>query len=227
MPPVSPPQSVEELLARSRASAGCTLGTLAARHRHVPPANLRRAKGWTGQLLEQVLGADAASLAEPDFRQLGIELKTLPVNSDGRPRESTYVCMVPLQGDAGEGWRDSWVCRKLSHVLWLPFESDPVIPPAQRRVGTALLWQPSPDQERVLRQDWEEIMDLVLLGRVDELSATQGTYLQVRPKAANHRALRATSDADGNIVQTLPRGFYLRTAFTAEILDRHYAANQG
>jgi len=223
MSQIHPPQSLEELLARTRAIAGTPLGALASQHQTRLPVDARQAKGWIGQFLEKVLGADAGSLARPDFTRLGIELKTLPLLADGRPKESTYVCTVPMLGDGAVSWRESWVCQKLRKVLWLPFESDPAIPPAQRRVGTALLWQPSPDQERILRQDWEEIMDLVQLGRIDELSAAHGTYLQVRPKAANRRALRNSSDAEGYCIRTLPRGFYLRTRFTAEILAANYA----
>lgn len=219
----SPPQTLAELLTRAHAIAGCTLNELAQQQKLAIPADFRQAKGWIGQLLERVLGADAASLAEPDFRALGVEMKTLPVLANGQPKESTYVCTVPLQSEGESSWQQSWVRRKLQCVLWLPVEAAPSIAPPQRRVGTAILWQPSPRQQAVLQQDWEEHMDLILLGRIDEISAHQGTYLQVRPKAADHTALRTTTDADGNRVKTLPRGFYLRTAFTAEILAEHYA----
>lgn len=223
MRPVVPPQTLEELLSRSRAIAGCRLQDLAQQYALRVPAQLHRAKGWIGQLLEQVLGADAGSLAQPDFRALGVELKTLPVLANGLPKESTYVCTVPLQSDGQSSWQQSWVRRKLQCVLWLPIEADPAIPPAQRRVGSALLWQPDARQQAILQQDWEEHMDLILLGRVDEISAHQGTYLQVRPKAADHTALREATDADGHPIRTLPRGFYLRSQFTAEILAAHYA----
>jgi DNA mismatch repair protein MutH len=219
----SPPQTLDELLFRARTIAGQRLSDLAQQQGHTLPADLRQAKGWTGQLLELVLGADAASLAEPDFRALGVELKTLPVLANGQPKESTYVCTVPLQSEGGSSWQQSWVRRKLQCVLWLPVEADPAIPLPQRRVGSALLWQPSARQQTILQQDWEEHMDLILLGRIDEISAHQGTYLQVRPKAADHTALRTTTDSEGNSVKTLPRGFYLRTQFTAEILAEHYA----
>lgn len=223
MPPATPPQTLSELLSRAHAIAGRSLQELAEQQQLSAPADLLHAKGWTGQLLEQILGADAASLAQPDFRDLGVEMKTLPVLANGQPKESTYVCTVPLQSDGHSSWQQSWVRRKLQCVLWLPIEAEPSIPPPQRRVGTALLWRPDARQQAILQQDWEEHMDLILLGRIDEISAHQGTYLQVRPKAANHTALRDTSDAEGNRVQTLPRGFYLRSRFTAEILATHYA----
>lgn len=219
----APPQTLDELLARTRGIAGQSIGALAQQQDRAVPADLRQAKGWTGQLLEQVLGADAASRAEPDFRDLGVELKTLPLLANGQPKESTYVCTVPLQSDGDSSWQHSWVRRKLQCVLWLPVEADPTIPVARRRVGTALLWQPSPHQQAILQQDFEEHMDLILLGRIDEISAHHGTYLQIRPKAADHTALRVTTDQEGNHVKTLPRGFYLRSSFTTEILAAHYA----
>lgn len=222
MPIRTSPQSLEELMSCVNGIAGLSLNELARQAGVDVPTDLRQAKGWTGQLLEQILGANAGSLAEPDFRELGIELKTLPILHNGQPKESTYVCTVPLQSDGQSHWQHSWVRRKLQRVLWLPVEADPGIPVAQRCIGNAILWQPNARQQAVLQQDWEEHMDLILLGRIDEISAHQGTYLQVRPKAANHMALRATTDVEGNQVKTLPRGFYLRTSFTAEILSEFY-----
>ncbi|MFH0351222.1 MAG: hypothetical protein ACHBMF_04755 [Chromatiales bacterium] len=50
-----------------------------------------------------------------------------------------------------------------------------------------------------------------------------GTYLQIRPKAAHGRARTEGIGGSGNVVQTLPRGFYLCAVFTEEILRTHYA----
>ncbi len=218
-----PPQSHDELLRRVKNIAGISLGTLAAQYEQPVPDDFHRAKGWTGQLLEQVLGANASSQAEPDFKEIGVELKTIPINSSGQPKETTYVCTVPLASDIEPDWKSSWIRRKLSNVLWLPVEADPQIAIPERRIGNALLWQPSVEQEAALKQDWEEHMELISLGRINEISAHYGEYLQIRPKAANKKALRDTTDDEGNIVKTLPRGFYLRTRFTAMILAENYA----
>ena len=47
-------------------------------------------------LLETALGATAGSKAEQDFSHLGIELKTLPINAEGFPLETTFVSLAPL-----------------------------------------------------------------------------------------------------------------------------------
>ena len=220
--PQSPPQTLEELTQRVQNIAGLPLVEVATRHRQSVPDDLLHAKGWIGQLIEMELGATAGSRAEPDFPELGIELKTIPLNASGQPKESTYVCTVPLNEAIENSWVNSWVRRKLNHVLWLPIEADPSVPVAQRRIGSGLFCHLSPEQDAVLKQDWEEHMELIATGRVHEISAHHGTWLQVRPKAANSQALAETTDEDGQRIETLPRGFYLRTAFTAEILTQNY-----
>ena len=218
-----PPRSEAELLARADAIAGRALGDVAAELGLPVPTITRRAKGWTGTVIEHALGANAGSLPEPDFRLISVELKTIPIGAGGRPLESTYVCTVPLAGDAGPSWRDSNVRRKLARVLWLPFEGERAIPLPARRVGSALLWSPSHEEETALASDWETLMDRVVLGRVEEISAREGEYLQIRPKAANAASRRRAIGASGAWETTLPRGFYLRASFTAAILARHYA----
>ena len=224
LPPTTPPESEQTLLERSRAIAGLRFADLAQALGEPVPADQRHAKGWVGQLLERALGANASSLPEPDFRQLGVELKSLPLNANGQPRESTYVCTVPLNDTTRLSWERSWLRLKLQRVLWVPIEADPEQPLAQRRIGNALLWSPTAQDDVVLREDWEELMELICLGRWEELSARQGRYLQIRPKAAHSRVLADSHDSDGNPCRILPRGFYLRSCFTRQILEQHYAA---
>ena len=219
---VSPPASEKELMARCEALAGRSLGELAHQLGLPIPANLKRSKGWVGQLLEQCLGTTASTLPVPDFTGLGIELKTLPVDGEGQVRESTYVCTVPLSHNHGLSWETSWVRQKLARVLWVPVEANPEQPLAARRVGSAILWRPSAEQARQLREDWEELMDMVCLGHLEQITSHHGRVLQIRPKAANASALTPGSDSEGNPIMTLPRGFYLRSRFTQQILQQHY-----
>ena len=221
--PIRPPVSEQELLARAGSLNGKTLRQIAGIIGVPVPQRLVHAKGWIGTLMERFLGACAGSLPEPDFAELGIELKTLPVGKDQRPKESTYICHVPLLPVSNGGWENSLVKRKLSRVLWIPVEADPAIPVAERRIGSPLLWSPDRHQEKTLRHDWEELMEMVMLGNLDQLSARLGKYLQIRPKARDARSLRTGTDAEGHLIKTLPRGFYLRVSFTQQILDTHKA----
>ena len=220
---VSPPNSEEELLIRARNLAGLTLKQLAKNFNQPLPKNTTHAKGWMGQLLETSLGATATSKAEPDFQLINVELKTLPLTPSGKPKESTYVCTVPLTNLHEQEWSSCWLRRKLQRVLWLPLEADKRIPLAERHIGSAILWSPTEEQTMQLQQDWEELMELVSLGKLDQITSHMGHYLQIRPKGANAKALTTTLDEEGNTIQTLPRGFYLRPDFTQQIIQANYA----
>jgi DNA mismatch repair protein MutH len=221
--PITPPATEAELMSRANCIAGVRLGDVARALQRAVPADLRKAKGWVGELLEAYLGATAGSLPEPDFPHLGIELKTVPVRANGKPTESTYVCVVALDDNLGARWEYSLVRRKLARVLWLPIEAERQIPLPERRIGNPLLWSPSGAEERVLRADFEELMDMVCLGELDQLSAHYGTWLQIRPKALNASARTLAADAHGAPILTLPRGFYLRTSFTERLFADRFA----
>lgn len=215
-----PPASEEELQARAETLSGRTLQQIATLLDEPVPPDQSRHKGWTGELLERYLGASASSLPEPDFQAIGVELKSLPVNRHGRPNESTYVCTVPLTPRELGNWQASAVRRKLARVLWVPVEAGPGLPLPERRIGTPLLWSPDREQERQLREDWEELTGMIAVGELEQITAGHGRILQVRPKAADGKVLRRGPATDGGMNLTLPRGFYLRASFTASILER-------
>jgi DNA mismatch repair protein MutH len=219
---ILPPKNEAELLERATQLAGLSLAQIAKTYSYKLPKNLLHAKGFVGQLLEQVLGATAGVKSQPDFEALAVELKSIPIDNNGKPSESTYVCTVPMLSHVGLRWHESVVYKKLAHVLWIPIQSDDNIPIPERKIGMPLLWRLPQAYENTLKQDWEELMEFICLGKVESITAYQGVYLQIRPKAADSRALREAIGKNGEKIKTLPRGFYLRANFTRLILDQHY-----
>ncbi|VTX70505.1 DNA mismatch repair protein MutH [Haemophilus influenzae] len=212
------PQTLEQLLSQAQSIAGLTFGELAD-ELHIPvPPDLKRDKGWVGMLLETALGATAGSKAEQDFSHLGVELKTLPINAEGYPLETTFVSLAPLVQNSGVKWENSHVRHKLSCVLWIPIEGSRHIPLRERHIGAPILWKPTAEQERQLKQDWEELMDLIVLGKLEQITARIGEVMQLRPKGANSKAITKGIGKNGEVIDTLPLGFYLRKEFTAQIL---------
>jgi DNA mismatch repair protein MutH len=197
--------------------AGKTMGELArALGAPVPPSG-RRGKGKMGTLIEQALGAEAGSASVPDFPRLGVELKTIPLDVSGVPRESTFVCSIAL-GDADRAdWETSSARAKLRRVLFVPIhvESDDV---AARRIGTSFLWRPTPAQETILKDDFDAAMGAIGAGGIESITARSGRWLQVRPKAATGRVRTISFGSDGEWIATVPRGFYLRASFTRALL---------
>jgi DNA mismatch repair protein MutH len=211
-----PPRDLPELEERARRLAGRTLDDLAAEHALMFAGRAGAGtKGKTGELVERILGARGGSAAVHDFPELGVELKTIPVDAELRPRESTYVCTLQLaEADRAE-WDTSWVRAKLTHVLWVPIVTVDGQPP---RVGAPSFWTPTGEQLSVLAADFEEIMGAIAIGGIDRLTARTGRWLQVRPKGASARDRTWSVAAEDSWVETMPRGFYLRTKLTGALL---------
>ncbi|APR87841.1 DNA mismatch repair endonuclease MutH [Minicystis rosea] len=215
---IDPPRDEAELAQRAHALEGRTLGDLAAAVGVSFAGGGLRTKGKLGEVIERALGATGGSAAVPDFPALGVELKTIPLDARGEPRESTFVCAFSLADADRAEWATSWARRKLARVLWVPIDTQAGSAIETRRIGAPVLWRPTPAQEAVLAEDFDTIMGLVGIGRVEALDARTGRFLQARPKAAHGRVRTRAYGPEGEPIEALPRGFYLRTRFTGAIL---------
>ena len=213
------PTNEQELLLRARALEHSTVGQLADALSVNIGNDPLHTKGSIGQLVELALGATAGSLSIPDFPELGIELKTIPIGPSGQPKESTHVCTATLQPEPGFSFYDSCVAHKLARVLWLPVEGATGGAIADRQFGRAQLWSPNENQWQTLRDDWEEIHELICQGQVQSITARHGEALQLRPKGANARSTVMAIGPGGRPIRTNPRAFYLRPKFTATLLS--------
>jgi DNA mismatch repair protein MutH len=204
------------LLARAHALAGRTLGEVALGLNLPLPATPSRAKGFVGGLIERALGAPRVSRELTDFPSC--ELKTLPVDAQGRPRESTFVCCVTLAQLRDTPWEASRVRAKLARVLFVPVEAASERAHSERLVGRAFMWNMLEADEPLLREDYQLLAERVAHADIEKTDARWGRVLQIRPKAANSGVRVRGHDLDGVPLRVLPRAFYLRASFTRELL---------
>lgn len=175
------PDSLDALIERTKPLSGQTLGQLAQSIGLTLPHQLLAHKGMAGQLLEHLLGTDAGNQSKPDFLKLGVELKTIPVNAERRPKESTYVCTVPLNQRPFERFETSVVQAKLAHVLWVPLLTDaPRV--ADWTILAPIFWQPNDKQKEILKTDFDELMDAIALGGLETITSRMGQALHLAPK---------------------------------------------
>jgi len=196
-----------------------TIGSLAEELSVKIAPDAVKTKGLIGQLVERYLGVENNNLPSVDFADLQLELKTIPVNSKLQPLESTYVCTVESNRRALR-WQDSWACKKLSNVLWVPILVKENSNITEHTALQPILWQPSAEVNAILEQDFIELMDLFYLGEAGRLNAKYGTYLHIRPKAANSRTVVDYLDSNNLHTKIVPKGFYLRTQLTKQILKQ-------
>jgi DNA mismatch repair protein MutH len=214
---MDPPRDEAELMFRAHALAGRSIESLSRDLRIDLRGDPTRSKGKVGELVERALGATGGSHRALDFPELHVELKTIPVGSRGTPSESTFVCAVSLVDADRAEWATSWVRAKLARVLWVPVHT--ALDGGGRHIGQPLLWSPSVEQARGLAQDFDEIVGRIGAGDIEGLTARIGRWLQLRPKAAHGRVRTGAPGMEGELVATVPRGFYLRARFTGAILN--------
>lgn len=219
---IQPPTSTAALLELCENIAGHSLTELAALANIPMAKDLRSNKGWVGQLIEWHLGATAGSKPEQDFKHLGIELKTIPIDQQGKVLETTFVCSAPILNTSKLTWENSNVRNKLSKVLWVPVQGERTVPLSKRIVGSGFLWSANEQQEHLLASDWNEVMEKVALGQIESISARDGQVMQLRPKAANGRCLTDAFGANGQLIKVRPRGFYLKKNFTQSIINQQF-----
>lgn len=213
----SSPTSLKELCLRAHALSGHTLAEIGAALNKPLPTDGKHAKGWLGQLAEFALGADPQAYDKPDFLEIGVELKTVPINAHGKPAESTFCCSIALNSADREEWASSRLRQRLSKVLFLPVDGAQHLPFAERRFQTPRLWLRTAEEDRALHADWEDLMGRIGCGQSARLRGSLGVMLQVRPKAATSRTRRWASGPLGPTLEK-PLGFYLRASFVGRLL---------
>lgn len=215
---IPPPESVDALMRRARALEGRTLADVLADLGLYASQDPLRTKGSAGETIERALGANGGPTRVHDFPELGVELKTIPVTADGAPLESTYVCTLSLADAETQEWETSWVRAKLARVLWVPLVGAHGLAWQERIVGAPVLWEPTKEQDDVLRGDFDDVVGLIGIGRIEDLTAHKGRWMQVRPKARDGSVRTLAYGADNEAIATVPRGFYLRARFTGALL---------
>ena len=121
----TPPQNFDELIANLNFIVGKSLTELAEYARVPVPIDTLHGKGFTGELIEKCLGASAENQSIPDFPELGLELKSIPVDDNLCPLESTFLCYAPLTGIRHYTEPlETWILMK---ELFLDISSSPLL----------------------------------------------------------------------------------------------------
>ena len=216
---IEKPQSFAELKQRLEELNGKTLLELADKALVPLPKSTTQGKGFTGELIEILLGASGDNLPIPDFPNLKLELKTLPVDENFKPLESTFICHAPLMNTRRMRFEDSTLFCKLSSILFVFVLAPRDLSFAQRKIVGFHFFKPDEQELAIIKEDWEELMEMVSLGQAQQITARIGTIIQMRPKAADGKQLTECIGPDGSILKTRPRGFYMRRSFTTKLLE--------
>ncbi|RIY34978.1 MutH/Sau3AI family endonuclease [Psittacicella gerlachiana] len=220
--PSTAPTSLGQLLTYCQQICGKSIEEISHKHNVEMIYSLHENRGWLGNLIEIALGATAGSKPTQDFINLGIELKTLAIATNGKAKSDIFISSLPINKFMLQNWQTSHVLYKLKKILFVPIEYNPDISLAQRRIGKAFLWSPNKEDLAIIKQDWETIMQIITQQDFNALKSNVGQILCVRTKALNTSQAVSIEDTDGFNLNLPPLSFYLRRSFINNIINSNF-----
>ena len=152
-------------------------------------------KGNFGQVLEKFyFGYEPNSLAEADFAQIGMELKTSPLkqlkNNEYRSKERLVLNIINYINVVNQNFENSDFVKKNSSILLIFYLHQSGYDILDYLIKLVDEWSfPTTDLE-IIKKDWQTINKKIAEGKAHELSEGDTFYLGACTKGANALSLR-------------------------------------
>lgn len=152
-------------------------------------------KGNFGQVLEKFyFGYEPNSLAEADFAQIGMELKSSPLkqlkNSEYRSKERLVLNIINYVNVVNQNFENSDFVKKNTSILLIFYLHQAGFDILDYLIKLVDEWSfPSTDLE-IIKKDWELITKKIAEGKAHELSEGDTFYLGACTKGANALSVR-------------------------------------
>ena len=152
-------------------------------------------KGNFGQVLEKFyFGYEPNSLAEADFAQIGMELKSSPLkqlkNNEYRSKERLVLNIINYVNVVNQNFENSDFVKKNASILLIFYLHQAGFDILDYLIKLVDEWNfPSTDLE-IIKKDWELITKKIADGKAHELSEGDTFYLGACTKGANALSVR-------------------------------------
>jgi DNA mismatch repair protein MutH len=152
-------------------------------------------KGNFGQVLEKFyFGYEPNSMAEADFAQIGMELKSSPLkllkNNEYRSKERLVLNIINYINVVNQNFEDSDFFKKNASILLIFYLHNADFDILDYLIKLVEEWSfPSTDLE-IIKKDWQTINEKIASGKAHELSEGDTFYLGACTKGANALSLR-------------------------------------
>lgn len=182
-------------------------------------ADPHRRKGSFGNAVEYYyFGYDLNSDSNPDFAEVGMELKTTPVKrlKDGRTvaKERLVITMIDYMTVAGEEFETSSFMHKASDILLITYLWEPGVDPLDYPIEVVAEWGIPEEDLPTIKRDWETVVAKVRTGKAHEISGSDTMYLEACTKSSNSKVRRAQPFSD---VPAKPRAWALKASYMTAV----------
>lgn len=183
-------------------------------------------KGSFGHIIESdTFDYDINSFSEPDFLNAGIELKVTPYkrnkNNTLSAKERLVLNIINYMDEYKNEFYSShfWYKNKKIEIVWYLYEEGKK--KDDLTITHQLLYSFPEEDLKIIKEDWENIINKIKSGKADEISEADTMYLGACTKGANSKSLRKQPFSD---IMAMQRAFCLKTSYMT-VLVRKYIGN--
>lgn len=193
-------------------------------------------KGSLGQLVEEIVfGYNINSNQAPDFEEVGMELKVVPlkyVNVSNKSKakeeglsvkERISLSMIDYCKLADETWETNTLSKKLLKLLLMFYIHDKELSKMDYKFKLVEKWEPSGADLRIIRKDWETIVTKIRNGEAHNLSEGDTLYLGAATKGSSSKI---TKIQPFNDLPAKQRAFSLKRNFVEDIFNNYLLDNK-
>ncbi len=182
-----------------------------------------KGKGNFGQLLEKFyFGYEPNSDSNPDFNEVGIELKSSPLkklrNGEFRSKERLVLNIINYLKVHKETFETSSFWKKNSHLLLVFYLYNKEIDLLDYPIKLVDNWQYSNEDLDIIKCDWKKIQQKIKEGKAHELSEGDTFYLGACTKGST--ALTSYRDQPFSSERAKQRAYSLKQGYVNHIIAR-------
>ena len=180
-------------------------------------------KGVIGQIIEEGLfGYSINNRAEPDFEQLGIELKVTAVkaleNKNYVAKERLVLNLIDYYVEGETDFEHSSFWNKNKNLLVMFYLYEEGMPLDQCQIVDSVLYKYPAEDLKIIKDDWEKINNRINKGEAHLISEADTMYLAACTKGENGQALRFQPHSD---IKAKQRAFCLKPSYLNRIIHLH------
>lgn len=182
----------------------------------------KKRKGGLGEIIEErFFHYQCNNDSRPDFDKAGVELKVTPykINKNGSlaAKERLIITMIDYFKVVEEKFEESHLWNKAQLILLIYYLYQQELESRlEYKIGYAKLFSPPAVDIKIIKHDFELIVEKIKSGKAHELSEGDTMYLGAAPKAATSQDRRRQPFNDE---LAKPRAFAFKNSYMTYVLN--------
>ncbi|MDD2435051.1 MAG: Sau3AI family type II restriction endonuclease [Bacilli bacterium] len=180
-------------------------------------------KGTFGHIIESdAYDYDINAISEPDFADAGIELKVTPYkmnkNNTLSAKERLVLNIINYMTEYKNEFYNShfWYKNKKIQIIWYLYEAGRK--KEDLTITHQLLYSFPEEDLKIIKDDWETIINKIKTGKAHEISEADTMYLGACTKGANSSSVRKQPFSE---IMAMQRAFCLKTSYMTQLVRKH------